>query len=290
MKSNKGTHASAVSFESILPQIDRQTAVLPKQLCVFPIDSRLSRLPSPYKGDMYVMLLLLSGQAEGMIENIRYRAAAPALIFFPPNAFVEQQQCSEDTQAIVSIFSPEFVSGLNMPELDEFSRSVVFQPVLNLSEQQAALLREGLETIYHAVGANMPCAADFARHQIAALFYHPAMQTLTTGGNKIMRSPLVEQFMNLLREHYITETAVAFYSERLHISEAHLSRIVKQETEMTVLQWINSFRIKHAKQLLRYTRMNMSEIAFDLHFTSAEYFRYFFRRETGMSPIAYRNS
>ena len=94
MKSNKGTHASAVSFESILPQIDRQTAVLPKQLCVFHIDSRLSRLPSPYKGDMYVMLLLLSGQAEGMIENIRYRAAAPALIIFPPNAFVEQQQCN----------------------------------------------------------------------------------------------------------------------------------------------------------------------------------------------------
>lgn len=97
----------------------------------------------------------------------------------------------------------------------------------------------------------------------------------------------VEQFMNLLREHYISETAVAFYSERLHISEAHLSRIVKQETEMTVLQWINSC-IKHAKQLLRYTHMNMSEIAFDLHFTSAEYFRYFFRRETGISPIAYR--
>ena len=145
-----------------------------------------------------------------------------------------------------------------------------------------------MDSIYHAVGAKMPCAADFARHQIAALFYHPAMQTLTTGGNKIMRSPLVEQFMNLLREHYITETAVAFYSERLHISEAHLSRIVKQETEMTVLQWINSFRIKHAKQLLRYTRMNMSEIAFDLHFTSAEYFRYFFRRETGISPIVYR--
>ena len=76
--------------------------------------------------------------------------------------------------------------------------------------------------------------------------------------------------------------------KRLHISEAHLSRIVKQETEMTVLQWVNSFRIKHAKQLLRYTRMSMSEIAFDLHFTSAEYFRYFFRRETGISPIAYR--
>ena len=79
-------------------------------------------------------------------------------------------------------------------------------------------------------------------------------------------------------------------SERLHISEAHLSRIVRQETGMTVLQWINSFRIKHAKQLLRYTRMSMSEIASDLHFTSTEYFRYFFRREAGMSPIAYRNS
>ncbi len=70
--------------------------------------------------------------------------------------------------------------------------------------------------------------------------------------------------------------------------EAHLSRIVKQETEMTVLQWINSSCIKHAKQLLRYTRMNMSEIAFDLHFTSAEYFRYFFRRETGMSQMEFR--
>lgn len=39
-----------------------------------------------------------------------------------------------------------------------------------------------MDSIYHAVGAKMPCAADFARHQIAALFYHPALQAMAEAG------------------------------------------------------------------------------------------------------------
>jgi AraC-like DNA-binding protein len=42
------------------------------------------------------------------------------------------------------------------------------------------------------------------------------------------------------------------------------------------------------KALLRYTQLNISEIAHQLEFTDASHLAKFFKKYTGLAPVAYR--
>ena len=57
---------------------------------------------------------------------------------------------------------------------------------------------------------------------------------------------------------------------------------------MTPVAYLNRYRVQQAKQLLTYTHKSITEIALDVGFSGSGYFSRIFRRETGMSPEAYR--
>ncbi len=54
------------------------------------------------------------------------------------------------------------------------------------------------------------------------------------------------------------------------------------------MAYLNRYRIQQARQLLKNTHKSITEIALDVGFSSSSYFSRIFRRETGMSPEAYR--
>jgi AraC-like DNA-binding protein len=57
---------------------------------------------------------------------------------------------------------------------------------------------------------------------------------------------------------------------------------------MTPIAYLNRYRITQAKRLLKETDHTITQIAMDVGFSDSGYFSRVFRRETGMSPEAYR--
>ncbi len=95
-------------------------------------------------------------------------------------------------------------------------------------------------------------------------------------------------FLRLLPEHFFDHHDIAFYAERLSISTTYLSRIVKQLTGRTVIDYINQLLTMEASFLLTTTTLPVSEIADRLHFADTASFSKFFLRMKELSPKDYR--
>ena len=81
---------------------------------------------------------------------------------------------------------------------------------------------------------------------------------------------------------------IAFYAEQAGISENYLSRLVKQSTGRSVGAWIDIVRIQRAKRLLSSTDLPVIDIAVSVGVEDQSYFSRLFRKETGITPSAFR--
>jgi AraC-like DNA-binding protein len=96
-------------------------------------------------------------------------------------------------------------------------------------------------------------------------------------------------FIRLLPSHFAEHHDIAFYADRLHISPVYLSRVVRQVTGRTVIDFINQMLLMEATFLLQSSKLSITQIADHLHFADTPSFSKFFSRLKGMSPKEYRN-
>ncbi|MBF9326651.1 MULTISPECIES: GlxA family transcriptional regulator [Mycobacteroides] len=69
-----------------------------------------------------------------------------------------------------------------------------------------------------------------------------------------------------------------------------LNRRFRAETGQTPMQWLTGVRVRHAQQLLECSADSVEWIGREVGFGSPANFREQFRRLTGVSPLAYRNT
>jgi AraC family transcriptional regulator len=77
-------------------------------------------------------------------------------------------------------------------------------------------------------------------------------------------------------------------AELTELSPFHFSRVFKQSTGMTPLQFVIRERLLKAQQLIRETSRSLIEIALEVGYTSPSHFAQVFRRTAGMAPIEFR--
>lgn len=96
--------------------------------------------------------------------------------------------------------------------------------------------------------------------------------------------------MELLAQHHSTERNLSYYAEKIGITTNYLSKLVKEYSGKTAVEWINEYVILEAKTMIKHTQYTIQEIAYKLNFPSPSFFGKYFKRLTGISPKRYKNS
>jgi AraC family transcriptional regulator len=91
-------------------------------------------------------------------------------------------------------------------------------------------------------------------------------------------------------EHLAEEISVDTLVELVELSPFHFSRVFKQATGMSPLQFATLERVTLAQQLIRETSRSLIEIGLEVGYTSPSHFAKVFRRVTGVAPNEFRNS
>jgi AraC family transcriptional activator of pobA len=99
----------------------------------------------------------------------------------------------------------------------------------------------------------------------------------------------VEELRRLLDEHFRKERLISFYAERLAMTADRLNDHVKRATGVTAGHMIRRRVLTEAKRQLVFTNQAIHEIAYDLSFSDPSHFTRFFRKQTGMTPQAFRD-
>lgn len=108
---------------------------------------------------------------------------------------------------------------------------------------------------------------------------HPESESIN---NKLYK---VKDF---LEQNYMNKIVLEDLENTFYISKYHLCREYKKLFGVTVLDSITMKRITHAKELLRFTKKSIENIAADSGYPDSSYFNKVFQRVEGMTASEYR--
>lgn len=105
---------------------------------------------------------------------------------------------------------------------------------------------------------------------------------------------LIEKIKNVVVEmvHYADEMPTVknsvYISEKLHLDYTYLSNVFSETTGTTIEHFIISHKIEKAKELLLYNEMSLTEIAYNLNYSSVAHLSNQFKKITGLTPSFFK--
>ncbi len=107
-------------------------------------------------------------------------------------------------------------------------------------------------------------------------------EQLLTGNQHI---EIVKQIIN---RDFTQEVTLQSISDELNLSPNYISRLFKQSTGESFVDYVTSLRIERAKTLLQEQNLKVNEICLMVGYNNSYYFIKVFRERTGMTPGEYR--
>ncbi len=104
----------------------------------------------------------------------------------------------------------------------------------------------------------------------------------------IQPTPLAIAVASWTQRHLSDPTDTEKLARELHYSRPHLSRIFREETGMTLTDFILTKKSEEAARLLAYTDKSLVAISDYLGFSSQSHFARVFKKYIGMTPSEYR--
>lgn len=108
------------------------------------------------------------------------------------------------------------------------------------------------------------------------------------------KTMLIEKVKNIIVEmihynHELPKTNFSDYlSEKLHYDYTYLSNLFSEVKGITIEHYIISHKIERAKEMLIYNEHTLTEIAYQLHYSSVSHLSNQFKKVTGLTPSFFK--
>lgn len=254
----------------------------------------------PYNLRTYYKISLINGSNRAEYADKVIDIPKNGLLFASPKVPYNYIPLDEEQSGYFCIFTHEFLAAShNSIALDEIP---IFRPggypVFQINESQAEELESLFKRMVAELDSDYTYKYDLLRNYVLELIhYGQKLQpdiALYTSHKATTR--VAGLFVELLERQFpITSTAQQLelrtakdYAEKLAIHVNHLNKVLKENTGKTTTDFISSRIVQEAKILLKQTDWNVSEIAYSLGFEEVAHFSNFFKRQSGISPLAFR--
>ncbi len=136
----------------------------------------------------------------------------------------------------------------------------------------------------HLLAGNM-AELLFAQLVLTLSRYRYATNNLAATGSETQLDKLITALAGSLNRPFALER----FCEQEGCSERTLRKQFRQQTGMTIGQYLRQLRICHAQYLLQHSQRMISDIAMMCGFEDSNYFSVVFNREAGMTPGQWRH-
>lgn len=103
-------------------------------------------------------------------------------------------------------------------------------------------------------------------------------------------SKYVNNAMNYIDQHYAEKISLEMLAKYTNLSTYYLSKQIKKETGLNLLDNVNNIRIEKSKHLLLNTNISILDIAQKVGFNYQNHFAAVFKKFTGISPNEFRKT
>ena len=241
----------------------------------------IMKYPCRFRG--YLAFFCIEGHFELEINLKRFSVRENSLFLYTPGNIVRVANISKEEKEMVHFIVVAISSDLmsstrfDFNKLYDESLHLLENPSVVLSEQEKNLCKSYLSlisSIFYLMGA---------------LWGNRVTEAIKNQDEGSIRSKAVfENFLKLVRDYHTKERNLSFYADKLFLTPKYLSKLIKTVSGKSAHEWIDSFVILEAKNLLKYSDMSIKSIVYELNFPNQTTFYRFFKTKTGMTPSEYR--
>lgn len=266
-------------------------------------ESKMDIIEYPCRFHGYMAFFCIKGEFEVEINLKKFTIRKDSMFIYTPGNIVRVTNIDprekESVHFVVVAISEDLMSStrFDFSKLYNESLRLLESPCVVINENERGLYRKYFDLIQEVSKMRMPNMRESVTALISSIFYlMGAMWTdrLTAakknGGDEMStRSKIVlEDFLLLVRDHHTKERSLSFYADKLYLTPKYLSKLIKSVSGKSAHEWIDSFVILEAKNLLKYSDMSIKSIVYELNFPNQTTFYRFFKTKTGMTPSEYR--
>lgn len=190
---------------------------------------------------------------------------------------------AENIEYIFMIIKPSFLFGVDYDKI-----------VFNSKIPEDGAVTEIFGKIFRECGKGDICSDYIIKGETYLLMSHLvknyARERLSKQeyDTRIARMNKVNKMLEWIHTHYSEQITTADLAKKWYLSESHICHIFKKAVGMTVLEYINRYRVDKAALLLLNTEETISQIAQEVGFDNLNYFDRIFRRYKNMPPKKYK--
>lgn len=259
-------------------------------------------LHHPCRIDGFMLLYCIKGKIRMNVNLKEYELSEGMLFMNLPGNIIRVNEIMDVPQEEVRYFcmaiSREFSQGLSLDVTKLFNEgvSMLENPNVLLSSMERDITKDHINLLRHMLQSDMPYKKEAVQATLTSLLYglmgiwNDALSRNKADEQSTRSKVIFDKFMKLVSEYHMQYRNVGFYADKLCLTPKYLSKLIKTATGRSAPEWIDSYVILEAKNLLKYSGTTIKEIVFKLNFPNQSVFYKFFKARTGMTPTEYRNS
>ena len=258
--------------------------------------------PHPYKIAFALVIACLGGRMSARLNLVSYELKRNDVLIVTPGMIGECVEFSPDCRIAMMAFPQKNAfPGINVSCMMSISSYVSRNSKMTVSDED---MRDFVE-IYMAVKRKISDKSYAYKSELIAGY----MQVLCCNAGQIVADgrqsepfadppghagsrgrQIYEAFVLEVSRHYVSERSINYYAGKLCISPKYLSHVVRSVSGRNPGDWIRDYVILEAKALLKSGKYSVQQVGDMLNFPNQSFFGTYFKRATGLSPKAYRES
>lgn len=226
----------------------------------------------PHRHDFYSLVWFTQGSGFYVIDMQEYEIVPNRMFLVSPKQ-IHNWDYSQNSEGYILVCDSTLALELNLNEVT---------PYLDITDNKSFI-----EDIFIHLLTETERNDSLTNGNIKAgiLYLYSILQRLAKESQVI--KPAFDRTISKLKQIIFEDphcTKIEGYAEKLGISVENLNTICRDNTGVSVKQYILDLKVTEAKRLLIYTSNNINEIAFSLGFEDSSYFSRIFRKRTSLSP------
>lgn len=245
-----------------------------------------------HRHDFYFVLFIKNGAGEHEIDFTKYEVGSYSVFFIRPGQ-VHQLKLEKGTSGFMLQFTSDFYSPRENPS------NVVLRKVSNknhchLSTERFEKIDLLLQAIFQEFTQKQDRYKEVVKASLDIIFIELVRQSRNpnkiASETKLYAQERLEELQDLLEKNIDTKKLVNDYAEMLSMTPFQLNAITKASLNKTVSELINMHIILEAKRMLIGTGNQVNQVADMLGYDDPSYFIRFFKKQTGLTPEAFRQN
>lgn len=231
--------------------------------------------------------IVLEGQANYTIEEQEFQLNAGQIMLFNPGTHHGEEQRT-------GTYSHQLHIGLTNISLDGLKRNHLptKKAILNLGEYQWEFLDKAWRLVkeYSEEQPEFQLMVKALIIEMLVLILRSLEKvqdntvTLALSKNAKRKQYLVNHAIYYLENHHTQEITLEQLADTLYVSPTYLSKVFKESTGMSPINYLIQVRLKHAKELLANEQLTIREISQAVGYQDAYHFSKLFKKYYGVSP------